>query len=177
MEFKTIGSQTVYQGLVFNVHKDQVRLPDGRKAILDIVKHRPAVTIIPVDDDGNIWFIQQYRHPAGEILLEFPAGVMETGETPEVSAQRELREEIGMAAGEMISIGGFYLAPGYSTEYMHIYLAKNLYEAPLPADENEFIRIKKIPQEQVARLAYNGQIKDAKSIAAIFLASQHLAKF
>jgi len=177
MEFETIDSKTVYQGPVFDIHKDQVRLPDGRDAYIDIVEHRPAVTIVPVDDDGNIWFIQQYRHPAGEILLECPAGVMETGERPEISALRELREEIGMAAGKMINIGGFYLAPGYSTEYMHLFLAKNLLVDPLPSDENEFIRIKKIPQDHAVRLAYNGRIKDAKSLVAIFLAIQHLAKY
>jgi ADP-ribose pyrophosphatase len=174
MSFDVTHSENVYRGRVFDVRKDQLRLPDGRLVWLDIVDHRGAVTLVPVDAVGQVWFIRQYRHPAGIELLELPAGVIEEGEAPEVSAQREIREEIGMAAGHFQKIGQFFLAPGYSTEEMHVFLATGLREDPLQPDEDELISIEKIPFDQALQMAETGQIQDAKSLAAIFLARRHL---
>ena len=176
MSYETLKSETVYQGRVFEIHRDQVRYPDGRLVNLDIVAHRGAVTLIPVDEDGRIWFVRQYRHAAKKMLLELPAGVMDEGEGPETSAGRELREEIGMAAGKLEKIGEFYLAPGYSTEFMHVYLAWDLTSSPLPGDEDEAIEVEKIPFQQVLEMATKGQIQDAKSLSALLLASDRLAK-
>ena len=116
MSVKVIESKTVFQGRVFNVRQETIELPDGRSAHLDIVAHHGAVTIIPLDERGQIWFVRQFRHAAGELLLELPAGVIETDESPEECARRETQEEIGMAADHLQHIGEFYLAPGYSTE-------------------------------------------------------------
>ncbi len=134
MDFEVVRSEIVYHGHVFDVRQDQLRLPDGNLATIDVVDHRGAVTMIPVDGLGQIWFIRQYRHAIQRQLLELPAGAAEIGEAPLISAQRELREEIGMAAGNLEEIGSFYLAPGYSSEFMHIFLATDLQVAPLPAD-------------------------------------------
>ena len=101
MKFELLEKETIYRGRAFHVRQDKVRLPDGRDRQLDVVEHQPAVTLVPLDDEGMLWFIHQYRHPAGQILLELPAGVVEPGEAPRHCAQRELREEIGMAANEM----------------------------------------------------------------------------
>ena len=98
MKFETIHSQPMYQGRAFSVRQDRVRLPNGAETKLDIVEHIGAVTILPVDADGNIWFVRQYRHAIGIEILELPAGTLEPGETPEVCADRETREEIGMGA-------------------------------------------------------------------------------
>src|SRR5690554_274174 len=136
MAFEILNTETVFNGRVFDVRQDQVRLPNGNSARLDIVAHHPAVTLLPVDEMGRIWFIRQYRHAAGEILLELPAGVVEKGEEPEKSAGRELQEEIGMAASAIEKIGEFFLAPGYSTEYMYVYLATGLSASSLPQDED-----------------------------------------
>ena len=144
MTFVTEHTRTVFEGRVFNLRQDRVLYPDGRRIQLDIVDHRDAVTILPLDSDGQIWFVRQYRHAAGRELLELPAGVAEPGEDVLVSAQRELREEIGMGAKNLQKIGGFFLAPGYSTEYMHVFLATELYPSSLPGDESELIRIEKI---------------------------------
>jgi ADP-ribose pyrophosphatase len=171
MSFETIHSETIYRGRVFNVRVDQVRMPDDRVVQIDLVEHHGAVTVIPLDSEDQIWFIRQYRHPASKQLLELPAGVMDEGEEPDVSAQRELREEIGMAARKLRRIGEFYLAPGYSTEYMYIYLAEDLYLSPLAPDVDEVIHINKIPVSQVSSLAMNGQIQDSKSLASLFLFS------
>jgi ADP-ribose pyrophosphatase len=174
MAFETEDSQIIYQGRVFDVRQDQVRMPDGKLVRFDVVAHHGAVTILPVDDEGQVWFVSQYRHPAKTILLELPAGVMEEGEAPEVSALREIREEIGMAAGELRSIGTFFLAPGYSTEFMHVYLATHLTVAPLKGDEDEFISIEKIPIREVIQMVAAGRIQDAKTLAALFLAQPYL---
>lgn len=176
MTFETLHSETVYRGRVFDVHRDQVRLPNGQSVPFDVVVHQGAVTLVPLDADGSLWFIRQYRYPVGVDLLELPAGVMESGEDPQISAERELREEIGMAARQMQKLGEFFLAPGYSTEYMHVFLATDLAHAPLPADEDEFLSIERIPVMEALRMAENGQIQDAKTLAALLLLRPHLQK-
>jgi len=170
MIFESIDQETVYQGRVFNVRRERIRTPRGAIVPLDIVEHRGAVTMIPVDQDGQILFVRQYRHPAGKFLLELPAGVMETDEAPEISAHREVREETGMAAEKLIKVGEFFLAPGYSTEYMHVFLATGLYPAPLPGDADEILSLVKVPIQEAYRMALDGEIQDAKSLAALFLA-------
>ncbi len=177
MKFEIIQSQRVYQGRAFSVRKDQVRLPDGAKTTLDIVDHSGAVTILPIDADGQIWFVRQYRHAAGIEVLELPAGTLEPGEAPEICAQREIREEIGMAAGNLRKIGTFYLAPGYSTEFMHIFLASDLSPAPLEGDIDEFLSVECFPLAQIRSLIQTGAIADAKTLAAFQLAEPYLASF
>lgn len=173
MIFETLQSKTIYQGRIFNLRQDQVRLPDGKTTQLDIIDHPGAVVIIPVDA-SQIWFIRQYRHAAGEIILEIPAGLLEDTESPENCARREIREEIGMSASRIQKLGEFFLAPGYSSEYIYVYLASDLHPDPLPGDEDEFIRVEKIGIEQAIAMAEGGDIRDAKTLAAILLARPHL---
>jgi ADP-ribose pyrophosphatase len=106
-------------------------------------------------------------------LLELPAGTLSPDELPEHCALREIREETGFAAGKLVKIGEFYLAPGYSTEYMHLYLATDLHPDPLPGDEDEFITLERVPIRQAYQLALNGGLQDGKSLAALLLA-RHL---
>jgi ADP-ribose pyrophosphatase len=145
-----------------------VRLPDGKAVKLDIVDHVGAVTLIPVDEAGMIWFVRQYRHATGKMLLELPAGTLEPGEQPEVCALRELREEIGMACKDLQKAGEFFLAPGYSTEYMYMFIATGLYANPLPGDSDEFLSIEKIPIAEAFKMAVRGEIQDAKSLVGLF---------
>jgi ADP-ribose pyrophosphatase len=174
MTFELIQSKTIYQGRVFSLQKDQIRLPNGQTTELDIVDHPGAVVLLPVDDDGFIWFVRQYRHSAGETLLELPAGTMEGQESAESCALREIREEIGMSAGQIQKIGEFFLAPGYSTEFLHIFLARDLKPDPLPSDSDEFIQVEPIPVAQAQAMAENGQFRDAKTLAALVLARPYL---
>lgn len=174
MTFEVISQETVYRGRVFDVRRESVRTPKGVVVPLDIVDHRGAVTIIPVDAEGQIWFIRQYRHPAGKELLELPAGVLERGESPEASAHREVREEIGMAAGKLLKAGEFFLAPGYSTEFMQVYLATELYYAPLPGDVDEVLSVVKVSIPEAYRKARQGEIQDAKTLASLLLAQHAL---
>jgi ADP-ribose pyrophosphatase len=173
MPIEVINQTTIYRGRAFNVRRDAIRFPNQNTVNLDIIEHVGAVTILPLDSEDCILFIRQYRHAVGMELLELPAGTLSPDELPEHCALREIREETGFAAGKLVKIGEFYLAPGYSTEYMHLYLATDLHPDPLPGDEDEFITLERIPIGQAYQLALNGGLQDGKSLAALLLA-RHL---
>lgn len=177
MIFKTLKSETVYQGKAFDVRREQLLLPDGKTTWFDLVVHPGAVTLIPVDAQGRVLFIRQYRHAVGKELLELPAGTLEIGEDPAACAAREVREETGMSAGKLTKVGEFFLVPGYSTEYMYIYLARDLQPDPLPGDEDEFITVEPFPLDELPRLVSQGLIQDAKSLAALALADPFLNEY
>jgi len=128
--------------------------------------------LVPIEDDGRIVFVKQYRHPTGKILLELPAGTLDPHEDPESCAIRECREEIGMAPGKIARIGGFYLAPGYSTEYLDIYLAQEMSPAPLDPDEDEDLEIERLDSHQIQKKIEAGIIEDAKTLASLYLVSK-----
>jgi len=177
MEFKLIKKETKFEGRAFSVARHHLETTDGRQIYYDIVQHPGAVTLVPVDEDGRIWFVRQYRYGAGKDLLELPAGTLEHGEDPLVCAAREVREEIGMAARELARLGTFFLAPGYSTEFMHVFLATGLYEDPLTGDEDEFLKVEAIPAAEAYRMAESGEIQDGKSLAALFMAVPQFKKY
>ena len=172
--YQLIKSEIVYPGRAFTIRRDHLRMPDGHETKFDIVEHHGSVIILPVDAEGNLLFVRQYRHAAGLNLLELPAGTLDEGEAPEACASREVREETGMAAGRLEHLGGFYLAPGYSTEYMNVYLAMDLRHDPLEADADEFLSVERIPVEEALAMAMRGEIPDAKSLAAFTLALPYL---
>jgi ADP-ribose pyrophosphatase len=174
MAFETIHSEKIYQGRVFGVRCDRVSLPNGKSVELDIVDHPGAVVLVPVDDQGNLWFVRQYRHAGQVELLELPAGSLEAGELPEACALREVREEIGMAAGHIEKIGEYYMAPGYSTEYVHVYLATGLRPSPLAADDDEFLSVETLPIAQVFKMVEGGRMHDCKTLASLYLARPFL---
>jgi ADP-ribose pyrophosphatase len=174
MIVKITHQETVYQGRAFTVRRDEVSFPNQYSMQLDIVQHPGAVTILPVDEAGNILFVRQYRHATGKELLELPAGTLNAAEPPETCARREIREETGFAAENMVKLGEFFLAPGYSTEYMHVYLATGLYNAPLPGDQDEFLSLEPIPIEKAYQMAIEGKLQDGKSLAALLLAREAL---
>ncbi len=174
MNIEVTHNETVYRGHVFSVRQDFLRLPNGNQAQIDVLVHNDSVTILPVDEQGQVWFIRQYRQPIGKFLLELPAGVSETGEDPQTSAQRELREETGMAAGRLQKLGSFYLAPGYSTEFMHIFLARDLYPSPLPGDVDEIIEVEKVSAGEAHQPAETGKLEDSKSLIALYWARSYL---
>ena len=174
MRFELLHSETVFSGRAFTIRRDSLRLPDGHQTRLDIVEHTGSVVLVPVDAEGNLLFVRQYRHAAGLELLELPAGTLEKGEAPEACARREVREETGMAAGSLEHLGEFYLAPGYSTENMHVYLATGLRPDPLEADADEFLIVEKLPLKKALEMAETGRIPDAKTLAALLLARARL---
>jgi ADP-ribose pyrophosphatase len=174
LKFTTLHTEIGYQGRAFSVRKDTLRLPNGRESVYDIIDHPGAVTIIPVDNNGNILFVRQFRPATGEILLELPAGTLEKGENPKDCAAREIQEETGFAAKTLISLGAVWLAPGYSTEYLHFFLAKDLFISPLKGDEDEYIIVEPIPYNRALDMAYAGEIKDGKSLAGLLLVGKHI---
>lgn len=177
MKHKKIHTEIMYQGRAFTVSQDQVQLPNGGTTYLDIVHHNGAVTIVPVDQDGNLWFVRQYRHAAGKMMLELPAGTLEIDEDPQACALRELQEEIDMGARKMQQLGSFFMVPGYSTEFMHIFLATDLYPSSLPEDDNEYLIVEKIPVSQAYALARAGDIDDGKTLAALLLAEPYMQRY
>ena len=174
MPFELLHSETLLKGRAFLIRRDTLKTPDGRETKLDIIEHGGSVVIVPVDKDGNLIFVRQYRHATGMDLLELPAGTLEEGEDPAVCAAREIREETGFAADKIVKIGDFYLAPGYSTEFMHVYLARELRYDPLEADADEFLSVEKLPFAEAIQMAERGEMLDAKSLAALLLAKSHL---
>ena len=175
MKFETLSSKITYHGKVFDVRQDHVGLPNGTTTQIDIVIHNGSVAILPLDGQGMLWFVRQYRHAAQGDLLEVPAGTLEVGEDPEMCARREIREEIGMSAGRVVKVGEFFLAPGYSTEYMYVYLATDLKPDPLQGDADEFLSVEKIPLDEAFQLAETGQLRDCKTYAALILARRRLS--
>jgi ADP-ribose pyrophosphatase len=174
MTYELVKTEIIYPGRAFTIRRDTLRLPNGRETRLDVVVHVGSVILLPVDERGNLLFVRQYRHPTGLDLLELPAGTIDEGEVPEVCAHRELREETGMAAGNLLLLGGFYLAPGYSTEYMHVYLATDLHPDPLEADADEFLSVEAIPLAIALEMTRRAEIPDAKTLAALFMAQEFL---
>ncbi len=167
---KTISSERVFDGRIVGVRADAVLLPNGRNATREVVEHRPSVVIVPIDADGNAILVRQYRYPAEQVLLEAPAGVVEESETPDDCAMRELQEEIGFSSRDLRALGGFWMSPGYCTEFMYAYLAKDLIPSRLEADADESIEVERVSISRVSKLIRLGEIQDAKTIAALLMA-------
>jgi ADP-ribose pyrophosphatase len=177
MPFELIKSETLLQGRAFKIRRDTLKTPDGRETRLEIVDHGGSVVVIPVDNENNLLFVRQYRHAAKADLLELPAGTRDEQEPFEECAAREIREETGMAAGKLQRVGEFYLAPGYSTEFMVVFLATELKDDPLQADDDEFLQVERIPVKKAVEMAEHGEVPDAKSLAALLLARSSLEKY
>jgi ADP-ribose pyrophosphatase len=168
------SSEVIYENKVIRLDRDMVRFQDGHLAERVVVRHPGAVSMIVIDDEDRWLLIRQYRHPAGMPLLEIPAGTRETGELPEVTAAREVREETGYAAASLIHLGGAWMAPGFFGEYMDFYLATRLTESPLPQDDHEYISPpERMTEAQVEAAIAAGEISDAKTIVAITLLRLH----
>lgn len=177
MPFELLKSEPLFQGRAFKIRRDTMKTPDGGETRLEIVEHGGSVVIVPVDGEGNMLFVRQYRHAAGLDLLELPAGTRDENEPHADCATREIREETGMAADTLIRVGDFFLAPGYSTEFMAVFLATDLRHDPLEADADEFLQVEKMPVREAVQMAERGEMPDAKSLAALFLARPYLEKY
>ncbi|MEM1945293.1 MAG: NUDIX hydrolase [Nitrososphaerota archaeon] len=168
MEVRRVSSETVLRGRVFNVRWDLIRV-GGRDIVREVVEHPGAVVVVPLLDNGEIILVKQYRYAVDDELLEVPAGTLEPDEAPEKCAERELLEETGFRAGRLTKIGQFYLAPGYSTELMHVFVAEGLVEAAAENQEDEVITVLRTPLREAMELVRRGVIKDAKTITSLFI--------
>ena len=166
----TISSEYIYRGKVVTLRIDTVRSADGREFKREVVEHKGAVAIVPRLDAETFLLIRQFRQAVGESLLEIPAGTLEEGEEIDACAGRELEEETGYRPGRLRRMFSQYLAPGYSSEVLHAYLAEDLRESAVNPDEDEEIEIVPVRTADVESMILDGRIKDAKSIAALLVA-------
>ena len=171
---KTLSREEIYQGRVVELHKDRILLPDGRESIREVMEHPGGVTIIPVDEQGNVTCVRQYRYPLQRHLLEVPAGKLEKGEDPLECAVRELSEETGLTAEEFVDLGRIYPSPGYSAEILYLYLALGLHPGEMHPDEGEFLDVEQHPLEELTEQIMRGELCDAKTVAAVLKAKRFL---
>jgi ADP-ribose pyrophosphatase len=165
-----LGSEELARSSYLRITRDAVRFPDGTEASRTVVWHPGAVALVVQDDDGRWLLIEQYRHPAGRTLLEIPAGTREPGEPPEATAAREVREETGYAAERLEHLGGAWMAPGFTSEYIDFYLATGLRHDPLPQDHDEFIAPpRRLTVDEVRAAVAAGEVQDAKTMVALTL--------
>jgi ADP-ribose pyrophosphatase len=164
---ETLASERRFEGRLLSVRVDEVALPDGRRARREIVEHAPAIAAVPLMADGRVILVRQWRQPAREVLLEIPAGVMDPGETPEACAARELAEEIGYRPGKLERLFSLLLAPGYSEEIIHIFLAEDLVPAQAQADEDENLQTVTMPLAEAVARCRAGELRDAKTVAGL----------
>ncbi len=162
-----LSSERAYEGALFAVDEARLRFPDGSEGVRETVVHPGAVALLARLGDGRLLLVEQYRHGARQRLLEVPAGTREPGEPPDVTARRELREETGYDAASIVRLGGAWMAPGFTTEYIDIYLATGLFEAPLDTgDEEDLGAPIAVTLEELDAAIAEGRIEDAKTIIA-----------
>ena len=166
----TVDSRRIYSGKIIGVRVDTVRLPNGGTSQREIVEHGNSVVMVPVDHQRRVLLVRQYRKSPEKSLLEAPAGGLEEGEAPEEGVLRELQEEIGFTAGKLQWMAGFWMTPGFCTEYMHAYIATDLRPSALAPDEDENIEVVPTPLARIPDMIRSGEIEDAKTIAALLMA-------
>ncbi len=174
LEEKMIKSETVYEGLIFNITHDTVLLENENKAFRDVLWHNGGVCVIPVTDNSEIYLVKQFRYPFGTTTREVPAGKLEKGESPEICGKRELLEETGFTCRKLIDLGEMIPTPAYNSEITHMYLAKGLEFTHQSLDEDEFLDVEKIPLSEAVELVMNGTIRDGKTQIAILKAARIL---
>ena len=161
------NTRTIYDGKVVRLEIRQIRLPDGTTAMREVIQHVGAVAIVALDAEQHVYLVRQYRVGADQHLYEIPAGLLEDDEAPEKSAIRELREEIGYRPGELEAMGGFYVTPGYTTEYIHLFLAQDLTPDALEQDADEFLEVHRVPLAEALTMIENQTITDSKTIIGL----------
>lgn len=173
-EEKKISSEKIYEGAILNVRRDKVTAVKG-EAYREIIEHNGAVAIVPVKENGNIVMVEQYRYASGMTVLELPAGKIDKGETdPAKVAARELREETGYTADNIKYLGKINTSVAYSEEVIHIYAMTGLKEGRQELDDDEAINVVERPFSEVYRMAAEGKLIDAKTVAGLLMAKEQL---
>jgi len=170
----TLHSERIYRGRLVGLRVDTVELPSGGQSKREIVEHGACTAIVALDSEDNVLLVRQYRKPVEKVLLELPAGSVESGEDSLDCARRELGEETGYAAEIWEKLGFFYSSPGFCTEEMHVYVATGLTPVESDADDDENIDVVRVPLSKAPELIASGEICDAKSIAGLLLALRSL---
>lgn len=165
--YEVTKSELVYQGKIMTVTRDHVVMPNGKEAVRESVLKNHASAIVPLDGQGNVILVRQYRHAARTEILEIPAGTFEDREDPKVCALRELEEETGFRAGKLTYLNWIYASVGVTDEKIYLYLAEDLQPGKQNLDPDEFITLETYPLEETIRMIETGQITDGKTVAAL----------
>ena len=172
---KQTSSEDIFDGVVLHVKRDMVTLSNGFSAVREVIRHIGAVCVIPVTENNEVIMERQYRYPLDRVILEIPAGKLDTPDENRLSAiQRELREETGYTADDWMEIGDFHPAPAYSDEYITMYLARGLHKGQRHLDEDEFLDVYTIPLSQLVEDVMAGRISDAKTQVCVLKAARIL---
>ena len=169
-EEKTLSSECVYDGKIMKVCRDDVEIATGKKSFREIVHHSGGVVIAALKDENTILAVKQFRYQLKQIIVELPAGKLESGENPDLAAARELEEETGYKAKNWKSLGFIYTSPGYSDEKLHLYLATDLEFVGEHPDDGEILKVYEFPLDNFIEDVKNGKISDAKTVCAIMRA-------
>ncbi len=166
-----LRTRRIYSGRIVKLDLDRVRFPNGREGELEVVRHAGAAAMVPLADDGRVLLIRQYRYAPGEWLYEVPAGTLAPGESPEACAHRELIEEAGHSARELVPLGWIWTTPGFTDEKIWLYLARGLAPAAQNLDEDETLTVEPTPFDDAVAMAESGAMVDAKSCCALLRAA------
>ena len=172
---KTIERGIVYKGRVINVERQRVELINGNHADREIVRHNGGACMAAIDGERNFYLVRQFRKPLDRETLEIPAGKLEVGEDPQACAVRELREETGLIAGRVESLGHLYSTPGFCDEKLYLYLAQDLHQSETDPDPDEFVHCERIPLATCIEMVERGEISDAKTVVAILRIARRFA--
>ncbi len=163
-----LEGETLYCGRILTLRRDRVRLAPQKEALREVVEHAAAVGIVAENDQGEILLVRQFRYPVGKELLEIPAGLVEPGEDPLETAHRELREETGFDAEEMLPLGRFYSSPGFCNEEILLFRGRGLRPDPRPQDDDEQIELCPVSRKEVVRRLREGELTDGKTLVALY---------
>lgn len=172
---QVIHSEQIYQGRVVNLRVDTIERTDGRTFKREIIQHGGAVAMVALDANNDVLLVRQHRSGAGKRLLELPAGGLEPGEPPVDCARRELQEEVGYYPESLQELGGFFVAASYTTEFITIYLARDLRPSELPGDVDEQIEVVRMPFNRALQMALDAEIEDSKTLIGLTWAARHFA--
>ena len=164
---KTVESETLFEGKIVTLKLDKAQLVNGRIARREVVEHPGGVAVLPLFDDGTASIVRQFRYPFQAVVTELPAGKLEYGEDHRLCALRELSEEVGAGAADLTYLGAMYTSPGFSSEVLHMYLARELKEGASHPDEDEFLEGERMPFSQLVEQVMSGEITDGKTIATV----------
>ena len=171
---KRLDGEVKYKGVIVNVRLDRAELVNGAVVKREVVEHPGGVTVLPIDAEGNCYMVRQFRYPFGRMMLEAPAGKLEYGEDYHVSAVRELSEETGFTADELVYMGAMCTSPGISSELLHLFLGLGLHAGKSHPDENEFLNVEKYSLSELSEMVMRGEIDDAKTALIILTAEKYL---
>lgn len=172
---KRLSGELIYDGKIVHLYKDKIELPDGKTSYREYIKHLGAACVVPVTDEGEVILTMQYRYPFSAVLTEIPAGKLDSAsEDPLEAAKRELKEETGAEAEEIIYLGEFYPTCAYTDEIIHMYLAKGLSFGDRKLDDGEFIDVIKMPLDNFVKDIMDGKIKDGKTQTAVLKAYYYI---